>query len=403
MISLESYLTKIDSEKDVMIALTEKWSAINSGSFHLEGLAKMKAELEQAFAHLADNITTLKADPWERLNRQGEIEKHTLGDALLIQKRPQAKIKILIAGHMDTVFGKHHHFQTPKRIDNNTLNGPGVADLKGGLVVMLKTLEAFEQTDVARNIGWEILINADEEIGSFGSARHLEDAAKRNHLGLIFEPSLPDGSLVGERKGAGNFTVSVKGKSAHAGRDHHLGRSAILALSEFIVKAESLNGTIDDLTLNVGLVEGGEAVNAVPETAICQIDVRVKQAEDFYTLEKKLNEIVATLNKKEGITLKLKGDLKRPPKAFSEKIKKIYKGYQDCAEQLGLTLNLRATGGCCDGNNLAAAGLPNLDTLGVRGGHIHSDQEFVLLDSLTERAKLSFLFLTKIANGDIQI
>lgn len=380
-------------QQSEMVDLLIHWAEINSGSFNLAGLEVMKQEIITKFSPLADEHEILPAKPWKKFNKQGEVFDQKLGDAVLFKKRAHLPQKILFCGHMDTVFPADSSFQKVTKVDDNTLNGPGVSDLKGGLVMLLHVLKEMEQTDWGQKIGWEILINGDEEVGSWGSQDHLAAAAGRNTIGLIFEPSLPDGSIVSERKGAGNFYIAAKGKAAHAGREHANGRSAILALSEFVVAAEALNGTIPDLTLNVGLIEGGEAANAVPEHATCVIDFRAAHADDAKTLEAKLQTILNELNQKDGITLQMLGGLKRPPKAFDEKTREIFSLYERVGVELGIALKTRATGGCCDGNNLAAAGLPNLDTLGVRGGEIHSSQEYIILDSLAERAELNFRFL----------
>ncbi len=402
-ISVEMVTKLILPQKAPMVALLKNWAEINSGTLNLAGLAAMSQTLQAAFSPLADDTQILTAKPWLQLNKQAEFSPTLLGDALLFRKRPEAKTKILFMGHMDTVFGKDHPFQKVTELDANRLQGPGVADLKGGLVVLLHTLKIFETLPEAQNIGWEILINADEELGSRGSADHITASATRNHLGLVFEPSLPDGSIVGERKGIGNFTVAVVGKAAHAGRDHALGRSAILALSEFIVKAEGLNGTIADVTLNVGKIEGGESVNSVPAHAFCHIDVRVKHAADFNTVAEHLHKFVATIEQKNNIKMTVDGGLNRPPKPLTDSVQKIFAAYASIAQDLNLPLQMKPSGGCCDGNNLLAAGLPNLDTLGVRGGQIHSDQEHMFIDSLVERTQLNTLFLRKLARGEFKL
>lgn len=401
--SVPTLLKQIAAQKPTMLALLKTWAEINSGTLNLPGLAAMSQTLQAAFSPLADDTQILQAKPWLQLNKQAEFSPTLLGDALLFRKRPQAKTKILFMGHMDTVFGKDHPFQKVTELDGDRLQGPGVADLKGGLVVLLNTLKIFETLPKAQNIGWEILINADEELGSRGSGDHILAAAKRNHVGLVFEPSLPDGSIVGERKGIGNFTVAALGKAAHAGRDHALGRSAILALSEFIVKAESLNGTIPDVTLNVGKIEGGESVNSVPAHAFCHIDVRIKHAADFNIVADHLAKFVAVIEQKNEIKMTIDGGLNRPPKPLTESVQKIFAAYQSIARDLNLPLQMKPSGGCCDGNNLLAAGLPNLDTLGVRGGQIHSAAEHMFVDSLVERTQLNTLFLHKLARGEFKL
>jgi glutamate carboxypeptidase len=268
---------------------------------------------------------------------------------------------------------------------------------------MLIALEAFERSSWAEKLGWEVLINPDEEIGSPGSTRLLIQAAKRNHLGLVFEPSLPNGNLVGARKGSGNFTVIVKGKAAHAGRNPQLGRNAIDAIARFIVELASLADSEGGTTTNVGYVQGGGPVNVVPDLAVCRLNVRVVTQVDQRSFEDGLNRLADEINRIDGISLELHGSFARPPKQLDIKTLQLLEQVAGCGRDLGLSLQWFPTGGACDGNNLAAAGLTTIDSLGVTGGGIHSSEEFILLHSLVERAKLTALLLMKLAAGEVQV
>lgn len=405
MQSFTKHLDWIENEKEEMVKTLIEWSHINSGSYNLDGLAKMAAAIKSKFAKLDADIQEINLDSFTRIDQGGNPIEQELGKALLINKRPEAKFKIFLCGHMDTVFAADHHFQKCTELDPNTLNGPGVADLKGGLLVMLKALEAYEQAikdnDSLEQIGWQVLINPDEEIGSPGSSKLFVDAAKNHKLGLIFEPSLPDGTLVSARKGVGNFTVVAKGISAHSGREFDKGRNAINALAQFICKANALNQSISDITLNIGTIKGGKAINVVPELAITELSIRTQKQENEKEVLAELEKIIKEINREDGIELKIHGSFNRKPKPVTKEIEKLFAFLQSCAQDIGIKLDWAATGGCCDGNNLAAAGLPNLDTLGVRGANIHTDQEYVLLDSLTERAKLSALLMMKLSSGEL--
>lgn len=403
MISYQSHLDTINTELPQMKDLLIRWSGINSGSRHLAGLEKMKDALVQTFQKLGAQCEQIELKAQKIVNHKGEIIEQKLGKALRFTKRPEAPLQVFLGGHYDTVFGEHHPFQEVREIDNNTLNGPGVADLKGGLIVIFKALQALEKSERASQIGWEVLINPDEEIGSPGSTYLFEEAAKKNHVGLIFEPSLPDGTIVGQRKGSGNFDIVIRGKAAHAGREHHLGRSAILALAKVIQKLEALNGVIPDMTLNVGIVEGGSALNTVPDLAIGRFNIRFAKTEDTNDIKAHVQNIIDEANTWDGIQCELYGDLTRAPKIVTEDIQKLFSHYNACAKEEGFELHMKPTGGVCDGNTLAAFGLANLDTLGVRGGKIHSSDEYILLDSMVERARLTARFLLKLAYGEIKI
>lgn len=395
------YLDGIAADEAANVATLLELAAINSGSQNLAGLARMCERLATLFAPLGGDVEILELPTYQVVNRQGELEERALGRALRIRKRPDAPLKVFLGGHMDTVFGADHPFQDSRWLDENTLNGPGVADLKGGLLVMRSALMALERSPWAANIGWEILINPDEEIGSPGSAPLLLEAAKRNHLGLVYEPSLPDGSLAGARKGSGNFSVVVRGRAAHAGRDHAAGRNAIRLLADFITAIDDLNGKRADVTINVGFVEGGGPVNIVPDLAVGKFNVRIARPEDEAWFLGEADRILAELNRREGYSLALHGHFNRKPKILSPGNVRLFEVLRDCGNELGFALSWKPTGGCCDGNNLAAAGLPNVDNLGVRGGKIHSADEFMLRDSLTERARLSALLMMKLASGEL--
>ena len=390
----------IAQQSDAMLQQTLRWSAINSGSYHLDGLMKMADVLAEDFAVLGAEVERLQLEPMESVNDRGEVITIPLGEALRFTKRPDAPLRVLLTGHMDTVFPKDHAFQTCTQQDANTWNGPGLADMKGGLCVALHALQALEQSPWADKIGWQIIINPDEEIGSHGSAPLLAAGAKANHLGLTYEPSLPDGTLAGARKGSGNFTAVVRGRSAHAGREPEKGRNAIAALAEYITAIFALNGGMDGVTVNPGKLEGGGPVNVVPDLAICRFNIRIGTPEEQAWVEQQLAEIQAHINAKDGFSLELHGGFTRPPKVLSPANEHLFDLLKTCGQHLGVEIKSKATGGCCDGNNLAAHGLPNVDTLGVRGGQIHSAEEYMLADSLPERAQLSALLLMKLASGE---
>lgn len=395
------YLAPIDTQRQQMIDTVIAWSSINSGSYHVEGVRAMREALAAGFGPLGAQAEVIPVAPLEVVNAQGDIEQKEIAEALRLRKRPEAPIQLFLCGHMDTVFPKDSTFQTPRWLNENTLNGPGVADLKGGLVVMLHALLALEASPWAAQIGWEILFNPDEEIGSQSSHPLLVEAAARHDFGLIYEPALADGTLAGERKGSGNFTFVVRGRAAHAGRDFDAGRNAIALLAELIQRLYSLNGQREGVTINPGKIEGGGPVNIVPDLAILRFNIRLPRADDQAWAEAQLQALLLEFSKREGFNVSLHGKFTRPPKPLSLSNHHLFELVHDCGEMLGIHISHKPSGGCCDGNNLAAAGLPNIDTLGVRGGNIHSHEEFLLVDSLTERAKLSALLLMRVASGDV--
>lgn len=391
----------LDDKRGPMTETLRAWCAINSGSGNLDGLKSQREALADAFAALGADIETVPSAPHEIVTSEGEKQRKQIGDMLRLVKRPQAPVRVLLTGHMDTVFAADHPFQSEKFLDEDTLNAPGAADMKGGLLVMLYALQAIERSSLADRIGYEVIINADEEIGSHGSAAMLTEAAKRAQFACVYEPALADGTLAGARKGSGNFAAIIRGKSAHAGREHHLGRNAIAAAADFISRIHKLTGAREGLTVNVARVDGGGPNNVVPDLAVVRFNVRLAEPDDAAWFETEARKAIAEIAVREGYGAELTGGFTRPPKPMTPRLQAFFEGLKAAGEELGIAIDWMSTGGCCDGNNIAAAGIPVIDTFGVRGAHIHSAQEYARLDSLVERAKLSALLLLKIAAGDI--
>jgi len=238
--------------KAELIKTLLEWSSQNSGSHNAEGLEAMRGLLRARAARLDANVVDRALAAGEYVTPAGEKKTVSYAPALEISKRPDAPIQLVLTGHYDTVFPKDFHFQEPKYLGDETVNGPGTADMKGGILVMMTALEALEQSQQASQIGYTVLLSPDEEIGSPGSSKRLMELGRKAHVGLTFEPSLPDGSLAGARKGSGNWALIVNGRAAHAGREHHLGRNAIAAMAEFVVALDGLNGQRSGVTFNIG-------------------------------------------------------------------------------------------------------------------------------------------------------
>lgn len=393
----------VGTQRARMIGLTEQWSSINSGSYHLEGIRAMRAALAQAFAVLGGQAELLPLPPLSQIDKKGQEKNIPIAEAYRITKRPEAKFQVLLVGHMDTVFGPEHAFQTPRYVSESIINGPGVADLKGGLAVMLVALEAFEASPFAEQLGWQILLNPDEEIGSISSDPLLQQSALGKHVGLVYEPSLADGTMAGLRKGSGNFSITVRGRAAHAGRNPEEGRNAIVAAAEITQKLAELTGQWTGVTVNPGHIEGGGALNVVPDLAILRFNIRTQETANEPLILNEIQKIMDVVNSREGYEVSLHGRFTRSPKPLHPRNQQLFDFVQECGRNLGQSIAVKPSGGCCDGNNLWKHGLPNVDTLGVRGANIHSDQEIIYLDSLTERAQLSALMLMKLARGDLAL
>lgn len=394
-------LDAIDAQLPELRAELIQLAQINSGSFNAAGVDAVAARLRKRFAPLGAQAESIELAPYRDHDDQGQPRARGLGRALRLRMRPQAPLQVFLCGHLDTVYGADSPFQQVREIGPDRLNGPGVADLKGGHLVIWAALSALENSPHRERIGWELLFNPDEEIGSPGSAPLLAEAAARAHLGLVYEPALEGGHLAGARKGSGNFELLVHGRAAHAGRNPDAGRNAVVACAELITAMQTLNGQREGLTINPAKVHGGGALNLVPDLCSLRFNVRTRTIDDEAWLHDKLAGMVEHIETREGFRVELRGGFTRPPKPFDARNASLGALIADCGRELGLDLEFRATGGCCDGNNLHAHGLANIDSLGVVGGQIHSPGEWMRVSSLAERGKLSALLLLRLASGEM--
>jgi glutamate carboxypeptidase len=378
-----------------MLAQVESWAAVNSGSRNFDGLARMAALLADAFSALPGEIDLVEPSPVETITADGRTVGVEHGRNLRLRVRPHAPVQLLLTGHMDTVFGVDHPFQTLRWIDEGTLNGPGVSDMKGGLALMLAALQAVEASPLAARLGYEVVINSDEEVGSPGSAPLIAEAARGKVAALTYEPTLPDGTLAGARPGSGNFSLLVEGRSAHAGRNPEDGRNAIVAAADLALRLARAAGP--GLSVNPAKIDGGAPNHVVPDRAILRVNLRPSLPEDERGADALIGEIVSAVAAEHQVRIHRHGGFGRPPKPLSPEAERLFGLVRECGTALGIPIAWRATGGVCDGNNIAACGVPVVDTMGARGGAIHSEDEFLIVDSLAERARLSALVLLRLA------
>ena len=372
------------------------WAAVNSGSRNLGGLERMADLLADAFAALPGLLRLEQPQPVEAVDAAGKTIQLKHGRHLHLSVRPTAPLQLLFTGHMDTVFASDHAFQETRWLEDGVLNGPGVADMKGGLAVMLAALKAVERSPQADRLGYEVVINSDEEVGSLGSAALLAQAAQGKRAALTYEPAaLPDGTLAGARPGSGNFAIVVHGRSAHAGRNPEDGRNALLAAADLALRLDELRR--DGLTVNASRIEGGSPSNVVPDLAILRVNMRPRTPEIEDLARRGIDEAVAAVAAEHDVMIEPSGGFGRPPKPLTEELEALFKIVQKAGADLGQEIAWQPTGGVCDGNNIAACGVPVIDTMGVRGGKIHSMEEFLIAESLPERAALSALTILRLA------
>ncbi|WP_374280910.1 hydrolase [Novosphingobium sp.] len=379
-----------------MLGQVQAWSAINTGTGNLPGLAAQAAALADAFAALPGDIALERPAPVSAVAADGREVAVEHGDHLVLRVRPGAQRRFLLTGHMDTVFPASHPFQQQQWLDADTLNGPGVADMKGGIAVILAALTAFERSPAAASVGYDVLINADEETGSLSSAPLIRALAAGKAAALTYEPSaLPDGTLAGARAGSGNYSLIVTGRSAHAGRNPQDGRNAVVAAAALALGLKSLER--DGLSVNPARIDGGSANNVVPDMAVLRFNIRPRELALAELFSHELKVLIAQVEQEHEVSIHLHGGISRPPKPLDARAEKLFGIVEECSALLGAPITRLASGGVCDGNNIAACGVPVVDTMGVRGGAIHSPDEFLIVPSLAERARLSALVLHRLA------
>lgn len=385
-------------DQTAMLAQVERWAAINSGTGNLAGLAAVAGELADAFSALPGEVTLEEPAPVTAIAPDGREVAKEHGRHMVLRVRPKAERRFLLTGHMDTVFPVDHAFQSLAWLDADTLNGPGTADMKGGLSVILAALRAFEATAGAAKVGYDVMINSDEETGSLSSAPLISALAQEKYAALTYEPSaLPDGTLAHARGGSGNYSVTVTGKSAHAGRNPQDGRNAVVAAARLAVALKALDHA--GLSVNPAKIDGGSANNVVPDHAVLRFNIRPRSTEAADGFQAAFAALLAELSSELEVAFHVHGGITRPPKPVDTRAQKLFDLVKACGTELNQSLSWRDSGGVCDGNNIAACGVPVVDTMGVRGGSIHSPQEFMIVSSLRERAALSALVLQRLSVG----
>ncbi|MCC6283761.1 MAG: M20/M25/M40 family metallo-hydrolase [Phycisphaerales bacterium] len=302
--------------------------------------------------------------------------------------------RLLLSGHLDTV----HPPQSPFRslvISGSRATGPGCVDMKGGLVIALHALSLLK--DAGEEIAWSMILNSDEETGSYHSEAALREQARAHDAGLVFEPALPNGGLVVERMGSGQFVLECAGRAAHVGRDFASGISAVTTMALAIVKVSEMSDPAAGRIVNIGPVEGGTGTNVVPDRARAWGNVRFSSPAQADALGAMLDALSTPENSIPGV--KVRRSFNRPAKPRTPAVEAMASAARAVSEALGRELPFGVTGGVCDGNILQDAGLATLDTLGARGGGLHTPEEWVDLDSLPERAALVAVLMRRLAGG----
>lgn len=372
---------------------------ISSGSTNLQGLNEIADELCSWPGMPRLNAERIPLPPRRGILDDGSEHAVETGVALKWEVRPHASKRVLLGIHYDTVYTPAHVPNKCQQVSSHKLVGPGVADAKGGIVVVRAALQAIEQFGLANECGWTLLLTPDEEVGSPSSHDLWTTMAASHDFGLLFEPALPSGALVAERKGSGSFTLVVRGRAAHAGRDFTAGRNAVALASHLSTVLDRLNGQRSGMTVNIGHFVGGGAVNVVPNLALVRFNVRVPDIESQHWFEAALSDALAEADQQEGYSVRLHGAFSAPPKPLTHEQRELMNAVEHASGLLGHRVHWQASGGVCDGNRLSAAGLPNIDTLGPVGDGLHSPEEWVDVTSIVPKAQLVVELMSNFNQG----
>jgi len=296
----------------------------------------------------------------------------------------------LLLGHLDTVWPVGTLATMPVRIEDGLLYGPGVFDMKGGLVQMIFAFRALAERGIDPACRPVVLVGADEEIGSRDSRRHVERLAREAARVLVLEPAYgPAGKLKTARKGVGRFTVKVRGVASHAGLDPEAGVSAILELSHQVQRLFALNDPDRGITVNVGTIDGGLRPNVIAPEAVARVEARVVDAEDAACVAGQIRGLKAIA---EGVSLQVEGGFGRPPLQRTPRNRALWQLARNAAAELGIEIDEALAGGASDGN-VASAFAATLDGLGAVGEGAHAEHEHVIVERMPERAALLALLL----------
>jgi glutamate carboxypeptidase len=352
---------------------------IDSGTFTKAGIDRVGAYLQERFQEFGFST---------RFDRQEYYGDHLI--ATHTGKTADGP-RILLIGHIDTVLpegeAERRPFAISRRDGARIATGPGVLDMKSGVLIGMFALHLLIEGQEANYSNVTFLCNSDEEVGSPSSRPLVQDLAQQADAVLVLEPGRARETIVSSRKGCGQYRVEVQGLSAHAGVEPQRGRNAILELSFQIQKMQALNGTIPGATLSVGIVRGGERTNVVPDYAYFDMDVRTSDQGSLKALEAAMRQVTSQ-NELQGTRIALSGSMLCQPFERNSHNTRLIEVAREAGHELGLKIQDVGSGGASDANTTAAMGIPTLDGLGAGGGLAHNPGEFIELDYLPTRIAL---------------
>jgi len=380
-------LTAAEQQVSPFLADLETLVNIDSGTYTPGGVARVAEELAPRFAALGFAVETQPG--------------RELGPQLVARRQGPGRAKLVIVGHMDTVFPDGEAQRRPFALRDGRAYGPGVFDMKSGLLVGLYALRILEEAGEAPYSELTFICNSDEEIGSPESHDLIAAIARDADAVLVLEPTSDVERVTVARKGVGLYRLTVRGRAAHAGVEPRRGRSAIVELAHRTLALHALNGAIPGVTINVGVVAGGERPNVVADHATAEIDIRAADPAGVAAIHEALRRVAAADARHVPDTeTTLSGEMRHQPFTQSERSARVFALAQAEAEALGQTLRGEPTGGASDGNTAAALGVATLDGLGPAGGLAHNPGEFITVASVAPRIALLAGLLRRLDTGE---
>ena len=378
----------MDVDQDAILAAIERLTLIESPSTSPQGVNRV-----------LDAIAAMFEGTDAALERRSTGPGY--GDLLCVRCDPaRPEPGILVLSHVDTVHPPGTLDTALRyRREGDRVYGPGIYDMKGGLVLAIAAYRRLARAGIARPLPLTFLFTPDEEIGSPVSRPHIEALARASRYALVTEPKRNGGKIVTRRKGTGHFEVRVRGRPAHAGASHAKGRSAIRAMAELVRSIEGFTDYARGITTNVGTIHGGSAVNVVPEHCTIQVDLRAPDAATAAELQERFARLATAVP---DVTVTVTGGMNRPPFVCDARVEALFAAAAAVASKIDVRLeSAELSGGGSDGNFTAALGTATLDGLGIDGDGGHTNAEHILVSSIEPGTRLlQGLFETLQAKAD---
>jgi len=335
---------------------------------------------------LVDRFVRFVGSQFEAIGGAVEyVPAERFGDHLLVKFPGKTSNQILLLGHTDTVFPAGEVAKRPFRNMNGKATGPGVFDMKAGILIMWSAIRALLKTGNPLENDVTVLLTSDEEVGSSTSRALLESEAISASAVFVLEPSLPGGVLKTARKGVGRFTIKAIGRAAHSGVDPAKGINAIEEIARQVLLLQAMNNAELGTSVTVGVIQGGTRSNVVPAEAAIEVDVRVATIEEASRMTTAVHALQPQLT---GARLEVRGLINRPPMVRTSDSVRLFELARSVGKELGIDIDEGSTGGASDGNFTSALGIPTLDGLGAVGDGAHAIDEYVEIASLPHRAAL---------------